>query len=289
MTKKEEINGENILYHILQKRIIPSSLSDSSELSDGVKFLIEQLLLGGAIWFKPDTYKEIPVLLPYVVRDANCRKKNPITGKDSRGVANNKGLMPDDNSSIKGIPKTLVIESKLPEFKGIMGNGFVASHIWRTLQSQSILASQWERTNSFIPNLVWLPKQLSKLTDREGSYAQHFVQHVSGLLYRGVTLSNSTLNDIWNELKDPGITPISDIKIDDLNYFEQNNTWIAGRKSRLYKELQSILNILNGENPIINRINTSNYIPSLRGISSQMDSQLKEDFRNWIMANMPNL
>ncbi len=289
MTKKEEINGENILYHILQKRIIPSSLSDSSEPSDGVKFLIEQLLLGGAIWFKPDTYKEIPVLLPYVVRDANCRKKNPITGKDSRGVANNKGLMPDDNSSIKDIPQILMIESILPEFKGKMGNGFVASHIWRKLPGQSILASQWERTNSFIPNLVWLPKQLSKLTDREGSYAQHFVQHVSGLLYRGITLSNPTLNDIWNELKDPGITPISDIKIDDLNYFEQNNKWIARRKRKLYDELQSILNILNGENPIINKINTSNYIPSLRGISSRMDSQLKEDFRNWIMANMPNL
>lgn len=289
MTKKEEINGENILYHILQKRIIPSSLSDSSEPSDGVKFLIEQLLLGGAIWFKPDTYKEIPVLLPYVVRDAKCRKKNPVTGKDSRGVANIKGLMPDDNSSIKGIPKRLVIESKLSEFNGKMGNGFVASHIWRTLQGQSILASQWERTNSFIPNLVWLPKQLSKLTDREGSYAQHFVQHVSGLLYRGITMPNTTLNDIWNELKDPGIKPISDIKMDDLNYFEHNIKWIARRKSRLYNELQSILNILNGENPIINKINTSNYIPSLRGISSRMDSQLKEDFRNWIMANIPNL
>lgn len=290
MTKKEEINGENILYHILQKRIIPSSLSDSSEPSDGVKFLIEQLLLGGAIWFKPDTYKEIPVLLPYVVRDAKCRKKDPVTGKDSRGVANIKGLMPDDNSSIKGIPKRLVIESKLPEFNGKMGNGFVASHIWRTLQDQSILlASQWERTNSFIPNLVWLPKQLSKLTDREGSYAQHFVQHVSGLLYRGITMPNTTLNDIWNELKDPGIKPISDIKMDDLNYFEHNIKWIARRKSRLYNELQSILNILNGENPIINKINTSNYIPSLREISLRMDSQLKEDFRNWIMANMPNL
>ena len=286
MKDKETINGENIIYHILQKRIIQSEDFDSSNPPDNIKFLIEQLLLGGGIWFRPATYQEIPVLLPYVVRDPKCRKKNPATGKDSRGIANDQGLMPDDNSSIKGIPNSLMIESNLPELRGRKGIGFVASHIWRKLQTKNILASHWERTNSFIPNLVWLPKQLSKLTDREGSYAQRFVQHISGLLYRDITLPNPMLNNIWNELNNPNIEPVSVIDLNDLNYFEHNEKWVTKRKGCLKEELQSILYILDGKKPIVTKINTSNYVPSLTTLSKKMDPSIKTDFEMWIKANI---
>lgn len=32
------------------------------------------------------------------------------------------------------------------------------------------------KVNSFVPNLVWLPKPLAVLTDVEGSFAQQYVQ-----------------------------------------------------------------------------------------------------------------
>ncbi len=129
----KKIDGNNIIYHIIQKQIILAG--DPKNPSRETKFLIEQLLLCGGIWFSPEVYQSIPVLLPYVIRDASCRKINPYTGKDTRGVATAKGFLADDNSSIKGIPRSLNIISRLSEMNGNrMGNGFVASHIWRNLQ-----------------------------------------------------------------------------------------------------------------------------------------------------------
>jgi hypothetical protein len=42
-------------------------------------------------------------------------------------------------------------------------------------------------TYSFLPNLVWLPSQLAKLSDREGSFVQTLAA-VSRRIYRGVKL-----------------------------------------------------------------------------------------------------
>lgn len=282
----EMVDGETILYHILQKQIIQAYDVDNPPTE--VKFMIEQLLLWGGVWFKPKTYQQIPVLLPYVVRDASCRKKDPATGKDTRGVANDRGFMPDDNSSIKGIPKSLIIESVFLEMNGKrLGNGYVASHCWRILKNKpDMLASQWERTNSFIPNLVWLPKQLSKLTDREGSYAQRFIQYVSGLLYRNIDLRNPMLTEIWNELKDPGITPVSKVNLNELNYFGNNENWLSRRKDNLLKELQSILNILDGRSPIVETINVSTYVPSLIKVAKTLSPTDKAYLKEWIKANM---
>ena len=288
MKKKsiETVDGENILYHILQKQIIQAE--DATNPPTEVKFMIEQLLLWGGVWFRPDTYKQIPVLLPYVVRDVACRKKDPSTGEDTRGVANIKGFMPDDNSSIKGIPKSLIIESNFSEMNGKrLGTGYVASHVWRELQHKpKILASQWERTNSFIPNLVWLPAQLSKLTDREGSYAQQFIQHISGLLYRDIILHHPLLAETWEELKNPDIKPISAINLNNLNYFEDNEKWLKRRKDNLYKELQSILNILEGGESIVKTINVSKYVPSLKEITKSISPTDKGYLMEWVNANM---
>ena len=73
MKKRERINGENIVYHIIQKQIIQAY--DATNPPREVKFMIEQLLLWGGVWFKPQTYQQIPILLPYAVRDAEIAKR----------------------------------------------------------------------------------------------------------------------------------------------------------------------------------------------------------------------
>ncbi|MDE7356612.1 MAG: hypothetical protein K2N21_07615 [Rikenellaceae bacterium] len=282
--KSKKIDGNNIIYHIIQKQIILAG--DSENPSRETKFLIEQLLLWGGIWFTPEVYQTIPVLLPYVIRDASCRKIDPATGKDTRGIATEKGLLPDDNSSIKGIPRSLNIISHLSEMNGNrMGNGFVASHIWRKLEKHVSWASQYEATNSFVPNLVWLPSQLSKLTDRDG-YAQHFLQYLSGRLYKNIALKNPSVQSIWNELKVPDITPVCDVDIKKLNYFDATADWIAKRRDTLNKELQSILYILNGQPPCLNKINVGNYVPTLQQVVLEMTAEDKDSFKQWITDNL---
>ena len=60
MKKRELVNGENIVYHIIQKQIIQTY--DATDPPREVKFMIEKLLLWGGVWFKPKTYQQIPVL-----------------------------------------------------------------------------------------------------------------------------------------------------------------------------------------------------------------------------------
>jgi hypothetical protein len=59
-----------------------------------------------------------------------------------------------------------------------MGTSFVASHVWRELVPSG-QASRERATYSFVPNLVWLPAQVSKLSDREGSFVQTYLQALS--------------------------------------------------------------------------------------------------------------
>ena len=167
-----------------------------------------------------------------------------------------------------------------------LGNGFIASHIWINLKNKPKKhACQWERTNSFIPNLVWLPKQLSKLTDRNGSYAQKFIQHVSGLLYRECSPSLPNLDSIWDELEDPGITPVCKFKLSDLNYFEDNPKWLTNRRNQLTKEIGSIRDVLEGK-PTTSKIKCNAYSSTLPTAVSKMSSADKKALTDWLKDNL---
>ena len=282
LKKTDIVDGQNIVYHIIQKKIIQTF--DVDDPPSEVKFMIEQLLLWGGVWFTPKTYEQIPILRPYVIRNSSCRNKDPK--KDTWAQSNSKGLMQDDNTSIKDIPKSLPIISGWKEVKGKkIGLHWVASHVWMSMQTRDEHACEWERTNSFIPNLVWLPTQLSKLTDRDGSYAQLFLKHLSYLLYRKIGITNPMISEIWSELRDPGITPVSKFSLDDLNYFDSDSKWINEKKTILYRELQSILDILNNPSATVKPIYNDRYTSTLRDASKTMTLADKANLEDWIKSN----
>lgn len=161
-----KLDGENILYHYLQKDLLAKDVWL-------FQMLAARLVVSLGIWLHPEYYRQIPILLPFARRDASCRKNCNKERIEQWGSPDRNGLFRDDNSLVKDIPKSLRIESTAT---GIyvnkrIGTGFVACHVWRT-PNTGILASQNPATYSFVPNLVWLPKQVAKLTDREGSFAQ---------------------------------------------------------------------------------------------------------------------
>ncbi len=134
--------------------------------------LIKHLLIDLPIWIPTNFYTMLPIILPYVVRDNSCRIK---TSNDHYewGSANSRGFLRDDNTLLKGIVRSFPIRSaNIPAYNGKkLGTGFVASHIWGkiTVEDNSLISSRHHMLNSFVPNIVWLPLQISKLTDREGS------------------------------------------------------------------------------------------------------------------------
>jgi hypothetical protein len=284
--KTDVVDGQNIVYHIIQKKIIQAVDVDNPPAE--VKFMIEQLLLWGGVWFRPKAYEQIPVLRPYAIRNSSCRNKDPE--KDTWAQANSKGLMKDDNSSIKDLPKSLPIISEWKEINGKkLGKSWVASHVWMSMQTRDDHACEWERTNSFIPNLVWLPSQLSKLTDRDGSYAQQFLKHISYQLYSKIRIANPMISGIWSELKDPGITPESKFSLDDLNYFDSDAEWIDDKKAKLNQELQSILAILDNPSASVKTIYNDRYTSTLRDASKTMALSDKENLEDWIKANRDHI
>ncbi|MDT8781111.1 MAG: hypothetical protein IAX22_00495 [Candidatus Bathyarchaeota archaeon] len=263
------VDGQNILYHYIQKSI----LKEEEEFS---KELIQHLLIDLSIWIPTNFYHRLPIILPYVVRDNSCRKKRE-NGQDEWGSANSKGFLRDDNSLIKGIVRSFPIRStKILEYKGKkLGTGFVACHIWGklNLNNEQIISSRHYMLNSFVPNLVWLPVQISKLTDREGSYAQRVLQEISWQIYRDINLPED-LRDIWRILEKNRKILNLRVQIEKLNYFEVTDKWLNKRLNGLVYEIDEIKSLrMNYDG---RKVKTSRYLSSLQRIPIEERKELYE-------------
>lgn len=210
-----KIDGDNILYHYFQNHII-------KEESEEEKLILTRMLSDLSIWLPIDLYIRMPILIPYAVRDPTCRKSvNKI--REEWGSCNSSGYFRDDNTLIKAIPRQFkIISNKNTYPKSRIGIGFVASHVWRKLSTNTTLASRNPLTNTFVPNLVWLPRQLSKLTDREGSFSQKYLQALSIARFNHLVLDEKKrdyVRRIWQILPSPKIK-IDDKHVKNLNFFD---------------------------------------------------------------------
>lgn len=278
-------NADNVIYHYIQKIL----MADPSNPDKFARDLIDHLIIDLGIWIDPSIYSEIPVLAPFVIRDSSCRKKNPNTGKDEWGFANAAGYMRDDNSIIKAIPNALTISSPYELFNGLKrGTGYVACHVWRELPIQNTIACQNPKTNSFIPNLVWLPKQIASLTDRDGSYAQQLIEKISYEIYRNRSLSENChvdVNRIWNMLPCPKIALPAGFDLHKLNYFKSDNKWLKRRKGMLNSEIQEILSVFSGK-VAQSKIKSGSYTTTLQQVATTISPKDKQDLIVWLSSNL---
>lgn len=272
---KKKVSGENILYHYIQKNIL-----DTDEITPFQKELIERLIVDLSIWIPLNVYEKMPVLLPFVVRDLSARK-NKETGADEWGSSNNKGYLRDDNSLIKNIFSSCPIKSNhIAEYnKSYLGNGFVASHIWREIVGTTKLASVIPQTNSFVPNLVWIPKQISKLTDREQSYAQKLLQSISHQIYAGNNNDKYTKN-IWKSLPNPKVG--HKIKLDQLNFFDVSEDWLMKRSKKLQNEIDYLIQVIERSEKEDKKIKCSRYVPTLK---TNLLKRNKKELIDWLLLS----
>jgi hypothetical protein len=115
-----------------------------------------------------------------------------------------------------------------------IGTGFVAAHVWRKLSDGSE-APRNAKTYSFLPNLVWLPVQLAKLSDREGGFVQTLLQAISLRIYRAVRLTPrlaAIVDPIWDELPVRSKPPeLEALNVSAVNFFRFDEKWL-GRRCR---------------------------------------------------------
>lgn len=220
------IDGNDILYHYLHKQLRENDIWL-------FQMLVARLVTSLAIWFPPSLYAHVPILLPHVIRDASCRPRRE-GAPDEWGAPDQQGYCRDDNSLVKNLPKALTIASRAnPLYNGMrLGNGFVASHVWRSVDT-GVRGARTGWTNSFLPNLVWLPAQVAKLTDRQGSFAQAFLQALSWKMYRHVAVSPALrpfVTDAWRHLPAPRGIPQQGLPEEDqLNFFMETADFIERR------------------------------------------------------------
>jgi hypothetical protein len=259
------IDGNNALYHYIQKVILPREDDFSHEL-------VRRLILDLSIWFPVELYQAAPVLLPFCVRDSGVKARE-------WGSPNEGGCLRDNNSILKLLVSSYSIRSPLTAVyaRHARGRNFTASHAWRkiSIDGRSQYSTTHPRTYSFIPNLAWLPAQVAKLTDHEGSYAQQILQAISRQLYLPEAQHHPPeLSGIWDALRAPEL----DLEVDltRLNFFEVSARSVKMRRNILLREIEVVLKTIEsgaaaGESP-----RSFRYLPALANVSRECTAGLAE-------------
>ena len=268
------IDGNHVLYHYLEK--------DLKEADIWLfQMLAARLFTALGIWFPKSVYVSCPVFLPFAVRDPTCRprKKGDL---DQWGAPDSAGHFRDDNSLVKSLPRSLPVNSpQNPLYHGRkLGRGFVACHVWRVKAGAAAdLSSRDPDTYSFVPNLVWLPVQVAKLTDREGSFAQAYLQALAVKIYHGVEVPQqlrSTVERAWSKLPLPTGIPDSGLPAPDaLAYFNATEGYVA-RRIGIIRSVATALEDVTAGRRVGSKVVASRYTAGLPKLAVSEIVELKE-------------
>jgi hypothetical protein len=264
--------GETVLYHYLQKNLLKKDVWLFQSLA-------ARLLVDLGVWMPPAAFEELPLILPFAVRDPLSRGNKSQGIPDQWGSPNSHGYFRDDNSLVKSIPKNLPIRAGATELyrRKYLGSGFVAAHVWRRLTDGG-LAARHPLTYSFVPNLVWLPSEVAKLTDREGSFAQAYLQAVSLKIFRDVPVYQELkqiAESAWELLPEPvGIPEEGLPSAEGLNYFDLTEAFLPRRRATILRVYKAIDSIVAGHG-VTEKIVSSRYTSGLPSVPVQELTQLQ--------------
>jgi hypothetical protein len=279
-----KVDGNNILYHFLHKELFESDIWLFQMLS-------AKLVTSLGIWFHPKIYQQLPILLPFTVRDPACRKRKE--GEvEAWGSPDKLGYLRDDNSLVKGLPKSLSIVSpgqSLYNNKRI-GNGFVASHVWRQIRNSAVganLASRDPVLNTFVPNLVWLPAQVAKLSDREGTFTQLYLQALSAKIFKDIPVPpglSPFVEKAWSMIDIPAGIPIQGLpNLDDLSFFKPSQSFLTTRRKKIKEVIDALQKISKGQ--ILNsKVITKRYGEGLPLVSPDEIMNRESDLNKYLDA-----
>lgn len=268
------VHGDSLIYQFLKELFTGD---------DGQYEHVSQALLAATgIWLPPEVYARTPVLLPHVIRDPSCRGG---AGKpDEWASPNRAGYVRDDNSLIKAIPRSLAVSA--PHQKHLNGrriaSEFVAAHVWRECVGGPPLASRRPLLNSFVPNLVWLPRQVAKLSDIEGSLVQRTLQRMSWAIYRHLPVE-ARLEDVvaeaWALLPEPKVHQAHTTST--LNFFVATPQFLATREKKVQAVVGAIEAVLAGNDPV-GKVVSKRYDEGLASVSAPALRKLEEHLRRFL-------
>lgn len=263
---KKALDGDQVLYAFLQKDLQKTDIAL-------FEMLVTRLVVSLGVWLHPAAYRALPVLVPYAIRDNKSRGLRGDPSTDEWGAPTAEGYLRDDNSLVKELPTSLVISApKTQYYDGAkIKKGFVAAHVW-TSTVENKPAREDARTYSFIPNLVWLPREIAKLTDREG-FAKTYLQALSAKIYRDFAMGWGTslfANDSWAQLEIPLSIPAQALPDPrHLNFFLPTAKWLQTRHNKIEEVLGAVRTVAAGGDPGERRVITARYGRGLRELRAE--------------------
>lgn len=234
-----------------------------------------------AVWLPVEVYRRCPVLLPWVVRDSECRRNAAQNRPEQWGAPNDCGYFRDDNSMVKNLARNVPVrgprESSMNE--KCLGRGWVASHIWRSHNGNAKAANTDPMLNTFVPNLVWLPRQIAKLSDRDMEPVQTALKQYSRAIYGNVEVEPkfaSLVQDEWAKLPDPerGL----EINLSKLNWLDVPENFVDKRRRATRHVVDAIECIAEGR-PITRWRVCHRYVDGLPSINRDKLIALAERLR----------
>ena len=255
--------------------------------SDDFTQLTIELIQRLGIWWSPEVYTTMPVMVPWCIRDRTCRYDQ---GPESWGSPRSDGYLRDDNSIIKKLPLSLFISG--PSESRYRGQkpwrGFTACHIWRDLPDGTFAgADPW--LYSFVPNLIWLPTWLAPLTDRQGGEVQTFLQRTSIALFGDLEVPeplSAYAEEAWSKLPspDPGIA----LATGGLQEFEPVPAFFSRRLAYLDNFVKGCDEVL-ADRPLAKKLICTRYtqgLPQLHRDETRKFRNAMDDYRRACSAAM---
>lgn len=244
----------------------------------------------------PEVYRHLPVMTPFALRDPQSRGDRRRQIPDQWGSPNADGFFRDDNSLIKGLPRSLPVNNPgnhLYHGKRI-GTGFVACHVWRRLVTGD-LASRDPNTYSFVPNLIWLPAQVAALTDREGSFAQAYLQALSYKIYERTELTPEAatlVRSIWFKLPAPDTIPPEGLPdVESLNFFQPNAPWFNRRRATVRRVIEALSKRV-AHQPSSHKVISRRYTAGIQNLDIEAAKSLRSALLSYVDivdSSYPNL
>jgi hypothetical protein len=135
--------------------------------------------------------------------------------------------------------------------------------------------------------LVWLPSQLSKLSDREGGFVQVFLQALSIKIFRGLPLEqelSDVVEPIWGRLPAPSEAMEASLPdLADINYFAFSEKWVARRVTTLTTVVRALGDVSQGRR-ITQKIVSSRYGEGLARVAPAECAALETELSSYLRA-----
>lgn len=240
------------------------------------------------VCFPASLYRVMPIILPFVIRDNQCRPRGSAR-PDEWAWPDRSGYLRDDNSLLKTLinyRQPLLRVSALVE-SPLAGHGLASSwtcsHIW---------PNPHPFLNSFVPNLVWLPSTVARLSDLDDhqatTSANDLLRCISAATFRADSVHPAVeefASRSWNliDTEFPDVQEISGVMPMEAT-FEIDKSWFEAR----LREVRQVADVLEahseGREPAVENLRRAfgRFAAHLSGVTREDAAHLASDLtRYW--------